>query len=172
MTAFTERSERLVRKIQAEHRVPAVSVALHRADRPMWTFSVGSSGTARPLDADTQFRIGSITKTFTAVLIMQCRDDGLLDLDDPVSAHLPVKAHGQLTIARLLSHTAGLQREPHGDVWDTLDVPDLDDLLDQLDRVEHLLPSGRRFHYSNLGISLLGHLAARLRGGAWDEVVH
>jgi CubicO group peptidase (beta-lactamase class C family) len=172
MTAFAERSQRIVRKVQAEHRVPAVSVALHRSDRPMWTFSVGTSGTARPLDADTQFRIGSITKTFTAVLIMQCRDDGLLDLDDPVSAHLPVKAHGQLTIARLLSHTAGLQREPHGDVWDTLDVPDLDDLLDQLDRVEHLLPSGRRFHYSNLGISLLGHLAARLRGGTWDEVVH
>ena len=79
MTAFTERYERIVRKLQAEQRVPAVSVALHRADRPMWTFSVGTSGTARPLDADTQFRIGSITKTFTAVLIMQCRDERRAD---------------------------------------------------------------------------------------------
>src|SRR4029078_8102742 len=154
-------------------RVPGLSVALHRADRPMWTFQVGMAGTGeRPLDAAPQVRVGSVTKTFTAVLVMQCRDDGLLDLDDPVSAHLPVKAHGDLTISRLLSHTPGLQREPHGDVWDTLDVPDLDDLLEQLDRAEHLLPSGRRFHYSTLGISLLGHLAARLRGGTWDEVVH
>ena len=75
--------QRLIRSTQAENRIPALSVAIHRADRPLWTMQVGSSGTDRPLDADTQFRLGSVTKTFTAVLVMQCRDDGLLDLDDP-----------------------------------------------------------------------------------------
>jgi CubicO group peptidase (beta-lactamase class C family) len=144
-------------------------VAVHRADRPLWTFQVGGSGTGRALDEHTLFRIGSITKTFTAVLVMQCRDDGLLSLDDPLAAHLDVKAHGELTIARLLSHTAGLQREPHGDVWDTLQAPDGQRLLGELDRAERVLPPGRRFHYSNLALALLGQVVARLRGGTWAE---
>jgi CubicO group peptidase (beta-lactamase class C family) len=172
MGSSTERYERLVRRAQSTGRIPALSVALHRADRPMWTFEVGGSGTARPLDALTQFRIGSVTKSFTATLVLQCRDDGLLGLDDPVSAYLPVKAHGELTVGRLLSHTAGLQREPHGDVWDTMRAPDVDELLADLDRVERVLPTGRRFHYSNLGLSLLGHLVGRLRGGTWASVLH
>src|SRR4029078_10831097 len=70
-----------------------------------------------------------------------------------------------------LSHTAGLQREPHGDVWDTLTPPDADQLIAELDRVERALPPARRYHYSNLGLSLLGHLVGRLRGGTWAEVL-
>jgi CubicO group peptidase (beta-lactamase class C family) len=164
--------ERLVRAVQAEARVPALSVALRRADRPLWTFRVGGSGNpVAALDADTPFRIGSITKTFTAVLVLQCRDAGLLDLDDPVGKHLDVPAHGELTIRRLLSHTAGLQREPVGDVWDTLTPPDLPGLLDDLARTEAIHPPARRFHYSNLGFALLGHLAARRLGGDWWELV-
>lgn len=164
--------ERLVRQAQVDARVPAVSVALHRADRPLWTFQVGTSGRPeRPLDADTRFRMGSVTKTFTAVLVMQCRDDGLLDLDDPVSTHLPVPAHGEVTVRRLLSHTSGLQREPYGDVWDTLDAPDAAGLVADLARAERVLTPARRYHYSNLGFSLLGALVARLRGGSWAEVL-
>jgi CubicO group peptidase (beta-lactamase class C family) len=164
--------ERLVRRAQVDGRVPALSVALHRADRPPWTFQVGQSGRDdRPLDAGTLFRMGSITKTFTAVLVLQCRDDGLLDLDDPVSAHLAVPAHGGLTVRRLLSHTSGLQREPYGDLWDTLVSPDADQLLADLTRAERVLSPARRYHYSNLGLSVLGHLVGRLRGGTWAEVL-
>jgi CubicO group peptidase (beta-lactamase class C family) len=156
--------ERQVRQAQAKGRIPAVSVALRRADRPLWTYQVGA-------DAGTRFRIGSVTKTFTAVLVMQCRDDGLLDLDDPVKAHLDVPAHGELTIARLLSHTAGLQREPYGDVWDSLRTPDEAALIADLDRAERVLPPGRRMHYSNLAFALLGRMVAGMRGGTWAEVV-
>ncbi len=167
----TAKVERAVRQVQAGERVPALSVAVARADRPLWTFQVGGSGTARPLDAGTLFRMGSITKTFTAVLVMQCRDDGLLDLDDPVSAHLPVPAHGELTIRRLLSHSSGIQREPHGDVWDTMIAPDNEQLIADLARAERVLPAARRFHYSNLGLAVLGQLVGRLCGGMWAEVL-
>ena len=130
-----ERLERAVRKVQADARVPALSVALHRPDRSLWTCTVGTSGTgAHPLDAGSRFRIGSVTKTFTAVLVMQARDDGLLDLDDPIVTHLDVPAHGTATIRRLLSHTAGFQREPYGDVWDVLVAPDDAALLADLAR--------------------------------------
>jgi CubicO group peptidase (beta-lactamase class C family) len=166
------RYERAVRKVQADARVPALSVALHRADRGLWTCTVGASGNpAHPLDAHSRFRIGSVTKTFTAVLVMQARDDGLLDLDDPIGRHLDVPAHGDATIRRLLSHTAGFQREPHGDVWDTLVAPDAAGLLADLDRAERVLPNARRFHYSNLGVAVLGQLVAKLRGDTWESVV-
>ncbi|SBT45954.1 serine hydrolase domain-containing protein [Micromonospora auratinigra] len=171
MITVQDRLGRMVRQAQAQGRIPAVSAALHRADRPLWTCTVGGTGTDRSLDADTVFRIGSVTKTFTSVLVMQCRDDGLLDLDDPIGRHLDLPAHGELTVRRLLSHTAGLQREPHGDVWDTLRVPDVEELLTDLARVERVLPTGRRYHYSNLGMALLGELVARLRGGTWAEVL-
>jgi CubicO group peptidase (beta-lactamase class C family) len=156
--------ERQVRQAQAKGRVPALAVALHRADRPLWTFEVGA-------DADTRFRIGSITKTFTAVLVLQCRDDGLLGLDDPLSAHLDVPAHGELTITRLLSHNAGLQREPYGDVWDTMRTPDNDELLARLEQAERVLPAGRSMHYSNLAFALLGRVVADKRGGTWADVL-
>jgi len=171
MTTPDGQYERLTRQAQAEHRIPALSVALHRADRPLWTFQVGTAAPGRPLDGGTQFRIGSVTKTFTAVLVLQCRDEGLLDLDDPVDRHLDVPAHGELTVRRLLSHTAGIQREPHGDVWDTLDAPDADRLIGELTRAERVLPPARRYHYSNLGVAILGQLVGRIRGGTWADVL-
>ncbi|MFC7545378.1 serine hydrolase domain-containing protein [Plantactinospora sp. GCM10030261] len=171
MTDVNRRLDRLVRQRQASARVPALAAALHRADRPLWSCAVGQTGNDTPLDGHTRFRIGSITKTFTAVLVLQCRDDGLLDLDDPIGKHLDLPEHRELTVARLLSHTAGLQREPHGDVWDSLRVPDVDQLLADLARAERVLPPGRRFHYSNLGVALLGHAVGRLRGGTWAEVL-
>lgn len=170
-TAATSRFERLARRAQADARVPALAAAVHRPDRPGWTFEVGGSGTEVPLGPRTLFRMGSITKTFTAVLVLRCRDEGLLDLDDPIGRHLDVPAHGEATIRRLLSHTSGLQREPFGDIWDTLRMPPTTQLIADLDRVERVLPPGRRFHYSNLGFALLGALAAKLCGGTWLEVL-
>ncbi|MEU8242159.1 serine hydrolase domain-containing protein [Actinoplanes missouriensis] len=172
MTAPLSRYERVARKVQADGRVPALSVALHRADREPWAFTVGESGNAaHPLGPETRFRIGSVTKTFTAVLVMQARDEGLIDLDKPVSAYLDVPAHGDATLRRLLSHTAGYQREPYGDVWDTLITPDAAKLVAELDRAERVLPNARRFHYSNLGLAVLGQLVAKVRGGTWEQVL-
>jgi CubicO group peptidase (beta-lactamase class C family) len=172
MNTPTSRYERAARKAQADGRIPALSAALHRPDRDPWTFTVGASGNPdHPLDDDSRFRIGSVTKTFTAVLVMQARDEGLLDLDDAIAKHIDVPAHGDATIRRLLSHTAGFQREPYGDVWDTLIAPDAATMLADLERVERVLPNNRRFHYSNLGMAVLGQMVARMRGGTWAEVV-
>ncbi|GIJ39988.1 serine hydrolase domain-containing protein [Micromonospora andamanensis] len=170
-TSAAGRLDRMVRQVQAQARVPAISAAVHRADRQLWTCTAGGTGTDTALDEQTRFRIGSVTKTFTAVLVMQCRDDGLLDLDDPLRRHLDLPAHGELTVRRLLSHTAGLQREPYGDVWDTLRAPDAEQLVAGLARAERVLPTGRRYHYSNLGMALLGHLVGQVRGGTWAEVL-
>jgi CubicO group peptidase (beta-lactamase class C family) len=133
---------------------------------------VGTSGRPEaPLDERTMFRMGSVTKTFTAVMVMQCRDEGLLDLDDPIGAHLRLPEHQQLPIRRLLSHTSGLQREPYGDVWDTLQPPDTEQLIAELVHAERVLPPARRYHYSNLAYAMLGHLVATKRSGSWAEIL-
>lgn len=102
---------------------------------------------------------------------MQCRDEGLLDLDDRLGDHVAVPVFGDLTIRRLLSHTAGIQREPHGDAWAAVEAPGLAELLAGLDRSEQVLAPGRRYHYSNLAFGLLGNMVAGLRGGTWAELV-
>jgi CubicO group peptidase (beta-lactamase class C family) len=165
------RCDRLVRELQAEHRVPGLSAAVARADRPVWTATVGQAAPGQPVTADTAFRIGSITKTFTAVLVMQLRDQGLLDLDDLLSRHLDVPAHGELTLRRMLTHRSGLQREPYGDLWDTVQRPDTGRLVAELSLVERVLPPERRWHYSNLAYSLLGAVVAKLARGTWEEVL-
>jgi len=167
----TAACERIIRTLQADERVPAVAAALVRADRPAWSFEVGDAGGGAPVRPETQFRIGSVTKTFTAVLVLQLRDAGMLDLDDQIDAHLPLPAHGQLTIRSILNHTSGLQREPWGNLWDTLDVPDDTRLLDEVAKAEAVLSPRRRWHYSNLGFALLGHLVAAKTGATWAEVL-
>ena len=167
----SRRCDRLVRKAQRDHRIPALTAAVARADRPLWTAEVGLAERDVPVTADHQFRIGSVTKTFTAVLVMQLRDQGRLDLDDALDRHLPVPAHGDVTVRTLLTHMSGLQREIPGDVWDTLQFPTIEQLIGDLARAERVSKRGRRWHYSNLGFILLGELASRLRGAAWGELV-
>src|SRR6476620_3091668 len=97
--------ERLVAREQRDKRLPSITAAVLRDGEA----AVGDSATP-----DTQYRLGSITKTFTAVAIMQLRDAGKLDLEDRLDAHVEGAAHAP-TIRRLLSHTSGLQRETHDD---------------------------------------------------------
>lgn len=164
---------RLVRERQSERRLPSVSAAVFKGREVLW---YGAAGHARldpreePTDA-TQYRLGSITKTFTAVLVMQLRDAGLLDLDDRIGAHLPDAEHGDLTIRRLLAHMSGLQREPVGEVWESLVTPTREELLGNLAAAEAVSTPNRRWHYSNLAYAVLGELVARLTGGTWEEAL-
>ncbi|GAB3593943.1 serine hydrolase domain-containing protein [Angustibacter peucedani] len=165
---------------QREWRAPSVVVRVVRRgevqlDAWAGAADLGDDGTADPPllepGPDVQYRMGSVTKTFTAALVMQARDDGLLDLDDRLDAHLDVPAHGGLTIRRMLSHVSGLQREPVGDVWESLHGPDLPTMLRDLATAEAVLGPNERWHYSNLAFALLGQVVAERRGGTWAELV-
>jgi CubicO group peptidase (beta-lactamase class C family) len=119
---------------------------------------------------DTQYRLGSITKTFTAAAIMQLRDAGKLDLEDTLDRHVEGAAH-RPPIRRLLSHASGLQRETQDDSWLTLRFAPPDELLETLERAELVLPSGARFHYSNLAYALLGIVVERVSGMPYQDYV-
>lgn len=162
--------ERLVRTEQAEKRLPSVAAAVVRDGEIVWETAVGLADvpTGREATPDTQYRIGSITKTFTAVAVMQLRDEGKLDLEDRIGEHLEGAAHAP-TIRRLLSHMSGIQREPPGDVWETLTFQPPEQLLDALAEAEQVLPAGTRWHYSNLAFGLLGLLVERLSGLSYER---
>ena len=164
---------RRVDEAQAEWRCASVAAALVRHGVRVLDHAVGladAEATSGP-DPETQYRIGSITKTFTAVLVMGLRDEGRLRLDDRLDSHLPGTRHGDVTLRQLLAHLSGLQREPVGDVWWTLDLPDRDALLAGLDHAESVSPPHLRWHYSNLAYAVLGEVVARLDGRPWEEAL-
>jgi CubicO group peptidase (beta-lactamase class C family) len=157
--------ERLVVREQRDKRLPSITAAVLRDGEVAWETAVGAGATP-----DTQYRLGSITKTFTAAAIMQLRDAGKLDLEDTLDRHIEGAAHAP-TIRRLLSHTSGLQRETHDDAWLTQKFADVRELLDTFHRAEHVLPPGARFHYSNLAFALLGIVVERAGGMPYTEYV-
>jgi CubicO group peptidase (beta-lactamase class C family) len=164
--------ERLVRKEQRTGRLPSVTAAVVRDGELVWETAVGAADVREGRDAtpDTQYRLGSITKTFTAAAVMQLRDAGLLDLEDTLDRHVEGAAHAP-TLRRLLSHTSGLQRETHDDAWLNARFAAVPELLETLGEAEQVLPAGARFHYSNLAFALLGIVVERVAGLPYREYV-
>jgi CubicO group peptidase (beta-lactamase class C family) len=155
---------------QADGRAPAMVAGVTRDAGPRWFGAHGGTG-AEPLDETVGFRIGSITKTFTAVLVMRLRDEGRLDLADPIGRHVPEARPGEVTVAQLLAHTAGLIAEPPGAWWERTPGTLRPDVASMLGADPMVHEAGRRFHYSNPGYGLLGTLVERLRGKPWAEAL-
>jgi CubicO group peptidase (beta-lactamase class C family) len=164
---------RLVREAQSEQRIPSISAAAVGNGEVVWQEALGLADVPGEVEAtpDTQYRIGSITKTFTTVSILQLRDAGELELDDPLSKHIPEATHGDPTLRRLLTHLSGLQRELPGYVWETLQFPDREGLVSGLGEAEQVLRPGARWHYSNLAFALLGEVVARRSGLEYEDYV-
>ncbi|MFB8279994.1 serine hydrolase domain-containing protein [Nocardia colli] len=160
---------------QAEYRVPSLIAAVVRDGQLVWSGARGRVDGHQPT-TDTQYRIGSITKSMVATLVLRLRDEGKLDLADPVAKHVPGAPLGDRTVAQLLSHTAGLRAESPGQWWERTEGGDWTALADSLDgdagSQALLHRAGRRFHYSNVGFAALGELVARLRGHSWHEALH
>jgi CubicO group peptidase (beta-lactamase class C family) len=132
-----------------------------------------STSTAVEATADSLFQIGSITKVWTATLVMQLVDEGKLDIDVPIRTYLPEfkigdeAAAAQITTHQLLNHTAGFE----GDIFTDTGVGDdcVEKYLEVLHDVPQLFPPGEQFSYNNAGYCVLGRLVEVLRGKSYDE---
>ncbi len=155
---------------QREGRVPGLAAAVSRGGELLWFAGIGTSeaGTKRTPGPDDQYLIASNTKTFTAVMVMQLRDEGRLSLDDLLGDHLPDVPHA-VTVRQALAHVSGMQREPLGDIWDTLDQPDAVSLMRGFAEAERVGRPHTRWHYSNLAYAVLGQVVEKLEGRPWFE---
>ncbi len=163
---------------------PSLSVGVVRDQELVFARAYGLADreNGREATADSLYRIGSITKVFTATLLCMLRDEGVLRLDDPVSKYLPdsVKLPGDprgaphITLRHLATHASGLPRQPVNLTPDGDDVYagyTVSQLYEGLGRVELAFPTGSRYQYSNLGFGLLGHVLERAAGRPYEELL-
>jgi CubicO group peptidase (beta-lactamase class C family) len=143
---------------------PGLTLALADAGgvRRVVSYGLGDLGRREPVRTDELFEIGSITKSFVALGLLQLWDEGKLDLDRPVHAYLPwlriEPVLGPITVHHFLTHGAGL---PDGPLFPA----------DPAFRHRPANPPGRDFHYCNMAWEALGHLLATLDGRPLPEAL-
>lgn len=149
------------------------TLGLVRKSGLIWTKSYGYAdiATQRPATADTVYRIGSITKQFTALMLLQLEHEGKVHFSDPVEKYFPeihlvqngYKNAAPITLWQLASHTSGLATEP--EPMQTYMKGALEDwektLIAALPHTKFEYEPGTRFNYSNIGYAVLGAALAR-----------
>jgi len=158
-----------------QQHVPSVALTVVHGDRPVWTkaFGYAEMGAKTPATPQTPYRVGSVTKTFTALAILQLHEDGKLRLDDRVRDHLATTAiHARntglldVTIRELLTHSSGLQRDLPGTWWTQPSFP-----AQFPDHFSATYASSTEWKYSNAGYALLGEVIAAASGEPWARHV-
>src|SRR5260221_13222387 len=158
-----------------QQRVPSVALTVVHGGRVVWTKAFGYAEMSAKTAATPQtlYRIGSVTKTFTALATLQLHEGGKLRLDDRVRDHVTATAiHSRdtglldVTIRELLTHPSGLPPEPPGTWWTQPSFP-----AEFPDDFSATYPSSTEWKYSNAGYALLGEVIAAASGEPWARHV-
>jgi CubicO group peptidase (beta-lactamase class C family) len=168
--------------MRAYEQIPGISAAIVHDQVTIWSGAHGFANPDRQLPAtsETLYSICSISKLFTAVAVMQLRDQGLLALSDPIDRHVPwfriTDAHPgspPVTVAGILTHAAGLPRESDHPYWSAPDFrfPTREEIIAGLANQETLYPTWRYYQYSNLGLTLAGEIVREGSGMSYEEYV-
>ncbi|HEY6332967.1 MAG TPA: serine hydrolase [Blastocatellia bacterium] len=169
--AATETVSRFIQRQMSEHDLPAVSIALVEDQKTVWASGFGSADPAakRPATADTIYRVGSVSKLFTDIAIMQLVEQGKLDLDAPITTYLPDfhprNPFGKrITLRELMCHRSGLVREtPVGNYFDP-DAPSLAETVSSLNSTELVYAPATHTKYSNAAIATVGYVLEHTQG--------
>jgi D-alanyl-D-alanine carboxypeptidase len=160
--------------------LPGLAIGVVYDQELVWSRGFGFSNTElqKPVQPDTLFRIASITKLFTSTALLQLRDAGKLQLDDPVVKHLPwfkiqkrEEDAPQVLLRHLITHTSGLPRESASPYWDTAEFPTYDEVKNKLPEQEQVLRPGTRWKYSNLALSIAGDVIAAVSGMPYEDYI-
>ncbi|TCO54164.1 serine hydrolase [Actinocrispum wychmicini] len=174
--AEADQWQRLLRRLVDVNGVPGAVLGVLREDEVnVVAAGVLNIDTGAPVTPDSVFQIGSITKVWTAAMLLQLCDEGVLDLDRGLAEVLPdlVLAEpdlaGRITPRDLLRHTSGLDGDLYFDTG--RGAESVARLVDRLRDVPPLFAPGETWSYSNTGYVVAAHLIERLTGESWDAAI-
>ena len=170
--------ERLIRHEMSDKELAAVSITLVDDQQIVWARGFGHARPdSTPATASTVHRVGSVSKLFTDIAIMQLVERGEVDLDAPVSRYLPQfkpnnTSGTPITLRHLMSHRSGLQREPAVGNYFADDAPTLSATVVSLNGRNLVYAPGAKAKYSNAGIAVAGHVLEVLKQRPFTEYLH
>lgn len=160
--------------------VPGISAAVVHDQSVVgaWGFGLADRAAGRAATPETVYRVASITKLFTATMLLQLRDAGMLHLDDPLEKHLPEVRFltedadpRSVTLRQISAHMAGIPRDLERDYFGDAPFPAADELIAEAAAQSLRIPPLTQFKYSNVGYALLGQALARVAGEPYEEYV-
>lgn len=160
--------------------IPGVSVAVVLGQETLLCRGFGKADleSGRDADGDTVYRVASITKLFTATMLLMLRDEGKLGLDDPLAEHLPevdLTSSGHdprpVTLRQLASHMGGVPRDLEMDYFADGAFPTQETLIELAAGMPLRAEPMSQFKYSNVGMALLGYALERVAGMPYSEFV-
>ncbi len=171
---FESRVDAFIAKAMADQRVPGLSLAVVRQGDPVLIKGYGQANLELGVGAtgETVFKIGSVSKQIIASAAVLLVEEGKLSLDDEAGKHLvgiPETWKG-VTVRRLLSHTAGLERELPG--WSPTERYTSPQILEMARKAAFIGKPGEKYQSSNAGYFTMGLIVEKLSGMPWPEFVH
>ncbi len=162
--------DEFVRREIEDKKIPGIAVALVKGKQIVWQKGFGFSDpeTKTPVSRDTVFRVGSVSKLFTDIAVMQLSEKGEIDIDAPVTNYIPEfrpenPYNKSITLRQLMSHRSGLVREPPvGNYFDSDDVS-LKQTIESLNTTKLVYEPETRHKYSNAGIAAVGYVLEKTK---------
>ncbi len=168
----------LIHAAQKRFSIPGISLALVSSARVLWAEGFGLVDLAQkhPAGPGTRYRVGSLAKPLTAMAVMQLAEQGVLDIDQPLSGYLTefsIRSRFDtvatpITVRSVLNHHAGLPTDLNKGMWTTQPYTQV---VFELREEYAAFPPDLVFSYSNVGYTLLGHMVERLSGMAYPDYV-
>lgn len=179
--ATLEQLQSRLHELLVQERVPGMGLALLKDHRLLWVGGIGMADVENqiPVDADTPFLVGSISKSFTALAVMTLVESGKIELDAPVRRYLPDapidnpwEATHPITVAQILEHTAGFDDlSLRNFVTERHNVPVQTAVPESAAAFRARWQPGQRYSYSNPGYLLAGALIEKVSGEPFDDYV-
>lgn len=177
-TAITLLDKWAAKRVHDSH-LPGLALGLVHNGDLLWGKGYGYANLDKkvPVTLDSRFRIASITKTFTAVAILQLYDAGKLRLDDPISQYLDwfdlqYPDAPPITIYHCLTHSSGLPRDASIPHWTDNNFQEWDEVVATTKNRQPTMPPLQEHSYSNLAYSLLGAVIEAVSGEKWENYIH
>jgi len=174
--AFADKVDSLIKQEMQKHQIAGLALNISKDGHPIKTKGYGKANLEWdvPVQRDTVFEIGSITKQFTAACILLLVQDGKLSVDDKINAHLKVAPTNwsNITIRHLLTHTSGLPNYTLLDGFELRQHLTQEQFIQKLSAQPVVFQPGDSWSYCNSGFNLLGYIIENTSGERYWDFLH